>query len=85
MSGTHSTAVLELARSMRVAVERRTTTCQEVLDNYDEALHDRATAAAEFLRTVHKADEAYDRALAEASYTFRESFEADRAEADRAD
>ena len=70
--------ILELARSMRAAVERRTRASQEVLDRYDEALHSRADAAADFLRTIHRADEAYDRAVAEAQYIFRQTFEASR-------
>ena len=75
MTVTHS-AILELARSMRSAVERRTRASQDVLDKYDEALHDRVDAAADFLRTIHRADEAYDRAVAEAQYAFRQQFEA---------
>ncbi len=71
-------AILELARSMRGAVERRTRASQEVLDKYDEALHNRVDAAADFLRTIHRADEAYDRAVAEAQYAFRQAFEASR-------
>ena len=63
---------------MRSAVERRTYASQEVLDKYDEALHDRVDAAADFLRTMHRADEAYDRAVAEAQYAFRQAFEAKR-------
>jgi hypothetical protein len=47
-----------------------------VLDKYDEALHNRVDAAADFLRTMHRADEAYDRAVAEAQYAFRQTFEA---------
>jgi hypothetical protein len=70
--------VLELARSMRSAVERRTRASQEVLDKYDEALHNRVDAAADFLRTIHRADEAYDRAVAEAQYAFRQTFDATR-------
>jgi hypothetical protein len=69
-------AILELARAMRSAVERRTRASQEVLDKYDEALHDRVDAAAEFLRIMHRADEAYDRAVAEAQYAFRQAYEA---------
>jgi hypothetical protein len=71
-------AILELARAMRSAVERRTRASQEVLDKYDEALHDRVDAAAEFLRIMHRADEAYDRAVAEAQYAFRQAYEARR-------
>ena len=59
---------------MRNAVARRTQVSQEVLEKYDEALHNRIDAAAEFLRTIHRADEAYDRAVAEAQYAFRRSF-----------
>lgn len=73
-----SSPILELARSMRVAVERRTRASQEVLTKYDEALHNRVDAAADFLRTIHRADEAYDRAVAEAQYAFRQAFEATR-------
>ncbi len=69
-----NSAILELARSMRNAVARRTQVSLEVLDKYDEALHDRIDAAADFLRTIHRADEAYDRAVAEAQYAFRRSF-----------
>ena len=69
-----SSAILELARSMRNAVARRTQVSKEVLDKYDEALHDRIDAAADFLRTIHRADEAYDRAVAEAQYVFRKSY-----------
>jgi hypothetical protein len=70
-------AILELARSMRAAVERRTSTSEEVLAKYDEALHDRGDAAADLLRTMHRADEAYDRAVAEAQYAFRRSCNAE--------
>ena len=73
-----SSAILELARSMRSAVERRTRASQEVLDKYDEALHNRVDAAADFLRIIHRADTAYDRAVAEAQYAFRQAFEATR-------
>ncbi len=73
-----SSPILELARSMRSAVERRTRAEQAVLERYDEALHSRIDAAADFLRTVHRADEAYDRAVAEAQYDFRQTFEATR-------
>jgi aminoglycoside phosphotransferase (APT) family kinase protein len=67
--------ILELARSMRTAVERRTRAPQEVLDRYDEALERRVDAVADFLRTIHRADEAYDRSVAEAQHTFRQRFE----------
>jgi hypothetical protein len=60
---------------MRAAVARRTYVSQEVLGKYDEALHDRIDAAADFLRIIHRADEAYDRAVAEAQYAFRQSFD----------
>jgi hypothetical protein len=73
-------AILELARAMRSAVERRTQTSHQVLEKYDEALHDRVDAAADFLRTIHRADEAYDRAVAEAQYAFRKAFDAGRHE-----
>ena len=69
-------AILELARAMRTAVERRTQTSHEMLEKYDAALHDRIEAAADFLRTIHRADEAYDRAVAEAQYAFRKAFDA---------
>jgi hypothetical protein len=69
-----NSAILELARSMRNAVARRTQVSQDVLDKYDEALQGRIDAAADFLRTIHRADEAYDRAVAEAQYVFRRSF-----------
>jgi hypothetical protein len=68
---------------MRGAVERRTRASQEVLDKYDEALHSRVDAAVEFLRVTHRADEAYDRAVAEAQYAFRQGFEARRDDASK--
>ena len=70
-----TSAILELARAMRHAVLIRTRTSQEVLEKYDEALHNRVDAAADFLRTMHRADEAYDRAVAEAQYAFRQAFD----------
>jgi hypothetical protein len=71
----NSSAILELARSMRSAVERRTAISHDVLEKYDAALHNRIDAAADFLRTIHRADEAYDRAVAEAQYAFRQQFD----------
>jgi hypothetical protein len=75
MTATSTSAILELARAMRTAVARRTEVSQQVLDKYDEALHERIDAAADFLRIMHRADEAYDRAVAEAQYAFRQSFD----------
>jgi hypothetical protein len=70
-----SEAILALARHLRLAISARQAMMQEALHAYDHAAGDRLDQATTFLRSVQRADLAYESSSQGALECFRESFE----------
>lgn len=58
--------VLTLARAVRAAETTRIADGKRALDRYDEALHGRLPTAADYLKSVKRADDRYQDAVGQA-------------------
>jgi hypothetical protein len=74
-SGRKGEAVLALARHFRHAVATRQEIMEQALHAYNHAGGDRLDYAATFLKTIQRADAAYEESSREALETYRESVE----------
>ncbi len=68
-------AILALAREFRHAVAKRQETMEQALHAYNHVGGDRLDYAATFLKTMQRADAAYEERSREALQTYRERFE----------
>jgi hypothetical protein len=73
--GPKDEAILALARELRHAVATRQETMEQALQAYNHAGGDRLDYAAAFLKTMQRADAAYEESSCEALETYRERFE----------
>jgi hypothetical protein len=68
-------AILALARQLRHAVGARQETMEHAIHAYNHAGGNRLDYAASFLKTMQRADAAYEESSREALEAYRESFE----------
>jgi hypothetical protein len=73
--GRKGEAILALARELRHAVSTRQETMEQALYAYNHAGGHRLDYAGAFLKTMQRADAAYEESSREALETYRESFE----------